>query len=397
MRTLLPISLLLVSLFALTYHHLELDPLTADEQSLIKGYVVNGSTGETTDGLGITLHVFNSDGSTRTDRTVSNPSGNFSFDGISKSGTEKYIISTTYQDVIYTVKPSESHNPTMLYVFDTTNDLTFLKVDSHMWIIRSVSKKNRSIAAAEIILISNEDSMTFKPNLGTTNNMNLLRFSVPPQAYGLEVQSDLQEGEIIDVGTGFGLTSAIPPGLHQITFSYNFPYDEETISFSRSLPMGAEIFRILIPDSVAAVEGNDLAEVDSTIIDGTSYRVWNALNLLPTHTLPVQLFELPQPSLWDKAISRFFNGNTLLTVILSILGICLVTILTYSILSYKASQSIDSSNNGFYESQMDVLITKLAELDFKFENMRVSETEYKAERTKLKQNLLEIQKKLLHG
>ena len=245
--------------------HLLSPHATAQESADLDGLVINMSTdSQAPPGLQVTLHVFTPDGGVETNNTVTGPNGEFSFSNVSFDGEKRYSISTTYEGITYGVEPKSLQSSTMLAVFDTTNDLAALNIDSHILIIREVDPKERIVSAAEVVLISNADLRTFQPVLQPASAMNFLRFTVPPDTSGLQVQSDLRGGDIIDVGTGFGLTAPVPPGAHQVTFNYTFPYQGSESSFSPTFLQGAGIFRILVPEGLGEATGTGISEIQST-------------------------------------------------------------------------------------------------------------------------------------
>ena len=145
------------------------------------------------------------------------------------------------------------------------------------------------------------EDRAFQPILQPASAMNFLRFTVPTGTSGLQVQSDLPSGDIMDVGTGFGLTAAVPPGSHQVSFNYTFPYEGGSASFSPTFLQGASIFRILIPEGLGEASGTGLTEAQTTSIGDETYRVWSVPNLTSRASLSIELTGLPQPSLWQRS------------------------------------------------------------------------------------------------
>ena len=374
----------LLAPIALTIHVLS-PYATAQEPAALNGLVINMSTNrEAPAGLKVTLHVFTPNGGVETRTTVTGTNGEFSFGNVSFGGEERFSISTTYQDITYGVEPESLQSSTMLAIFDTTNDLTSLNINSHILIIREVDPKERMVSAAEVVLISNADLRTFKPVLQPASAMNFLRFTVPPQTSGLQVQSDLRGGDIIDVGTGFGLTAAVPPGSHQVTFNYTFPYQGNESSFSPTFLQGADIFRVLVPEGLGEATGPGLSEIQPTTIGETSYRVWSSQNLSPKTTLSIDLVNLPQPSLWEGLSKSLVDNRILLIGIPSILGLALTAVILYA-LRHRGGPAITPPQ----EKPAQTLIAEIAQLDNLFHGNKLDETEYRSKRAELKKRLLQ--------
>lgn len=387
-------SLVLVALMAyLLFPH----TAVAQEPVTVDGQVVNGSDGgDAPAGLEVTLHIFRPEGGVETLTTVTDSDGAFFFDQVPTGGSERYAVSATYQDVTYGVEPESLLGPTMLEIFDITENLSSLSIDSHIWIIREVNEKERVISAAEIVLISNDQDLTFRPVLDPPSSMNFLRFSVPSQASTLEVQSDLQGGDIIDVGTGFGMTSPVPPGSHQIAFTYSFPYSGGGLSLSRSFLQGTDVFRVLIPEGLGKANGPELSKLESTVIGDTAYRVWEARDLPARSTLFIELTNLSQPSLWQRISSGFSGGQAFRIGIPSALGLGLLVFLIYALMFRRdapmPAPAPGPSPSASPRKAADALVAEVAQLDDLFEAEKLAEPDYRQRRAELKQRLLEASK-----
>ena len=365
--------------------HLLFPHAAAQESADLNGLVINMSTDrEAPPGLQVTLHVFTPDGGVETNNTVTGSNGEFSFSDVSFGGEKRYSISTTYEGITYGVEPESLQSSTMLAIFDTTNDLTALNIDSHILIIREVDPKERIVSAAEVVLVSNADLRTFKPVLQPASAMNFLRFTVPPQTSGLQVQSDLRGGDVIDVGTGFGLTAPVPPGAHQVTFNYTFPYQGSESSFSPTFLQGAGIFRILVPEGLGEATGTGISETQPTTIGETSYRVWSSQNLSPKATLSIGLVNLPQPSLQERLSKSIVDYRILLIGIPSILGVALIAFILYA-LRHRGVPALTPSP----KEPVQTLIAEIANLDHSFQENELDEAEYRNKRLELKQRLLQ--------
>ena len=227
----------------------------------------------------VILHVFTPIGGVDTRTAVTDSDGAFAFANVPTGLEVRYALTATYRDITYGVEPENLLTPVVLGVYETTNDLTALNIDSHILIIRGADPKENLVSAAEVVLVSNIKDRAFQPILQPASAMNFLRFTVPTGTSGLQVQSDLPSGDIMDVGTGFGLTAAVPPGSHQVSFNYTFPYEGGSASFSPTFLQGASIFRILIPEGLGEASGTGLTEAQTTNIGDETYRVWSVPNL----------------------------------------------------------------------------------------------------------------------
>ena len=346
----------------------------------LTGRVVNLSTdGQSPDGLNVTLHVFTPTGGVDTLTAATDPEGAFTFANVPTGPQVRYALTTVYREITYGFEPESLQAPVILGVYETTNDIAALNIDSHILIIRSADPKEKIISAAEVILISNDQDRTFQPLMQPASAMNFLRFTVPPGATGLQVQSDLPRGDVMDVGTGFGLTAAVPPGAHQVSFNYTFPYEAGRATFSPTFLQGASIFRILIPDGMGEAAGTGMTEAQPTEIGEQTYRVWSVPNLPQRANMTIELTGLPQPSLWQRASSAVEDNYLLVIAIPALVTVALFLIL---FLTLRRRMTTPTSH-----SNPQALIDEIARLDNLHEDGHLDETEYRQRRDALKQKL----------
>ena len=118
--------------------------------------------------------------------------------------------------------------------------------------------------------LNNSSDRTLLPDLTKPGQISFLRFALPLQADELNVRSNLPGGNVISIGTGFALTSAVLPGDHNLEFSFRFPYTGDSVSYRQSLPQGAEVYQVLVPRRLAQVEVRPLRPISS--IDASKSR-----------------------------------------------------------------------------------------------------------------------------
>ena len=180
------------------------------------------------------------------------------------------------------------------------------------------------------------------------------------------MQSDLPRGDVLDVGTGFGLTAAVPPGSHQVSFNYTFPYEGSKAAFSPSFLQGASIYRILIPDGLGEASGAGLAEAQPTEIGEETYRVWSIPSLPQRAELTVELSGLPQPGLWQRTASAVEDNYLLVIGIPALVALALFAFVLYSLRQRAApTPTTDVRPQG--------LIDAIARLDNLWEDNQISE------------------------
>ena len=369
--------------------------VAADQPVVIQGQVAHGSKeGVLPPKLDIILHIFDSTGSLITESTTSDSAGFYSFESVSLDDSKVYTISTSYKNVRYSQLlniPLVETLPT-LKIYDITEDLKALNVDSHIWFIHGINQSRREVTALEVVLVTNSHDRTFQPSLTPPSNMSFLRFSLPPETSQLEVQSNLSGGDVINVGSGFGMTSPVLPGSHQIAFTYHFPYGGNTVTLSRSFPQGSDSFRVLLPTGFGTAQGPKLREATPTLIGDTTYRVWEAESIEANSLLSIELLDLPEPSFWQQTHQMLGLERYGLLAIPALLSLALLALLIHALFLGPRPllpTTADKSSVVVFpkESTKDILV-KVAHLDDLFEKKGIPETEYSERRAKLKERLI---------
>jgi len=195
-----------------------------------------------------------------------------------------------------------------------------------------VDAKHGQIGAVELVQLRNTGQRTLVPDLANPVRVSFLRFSLPPQATALDVQSDLPGGQVISIGTGFAITAPVLPGEHSLSFSYRFPYQSDAVSYRQSFLQGAPLYQVLVPERLAQVQVGPLPAVTAVNIGGSVYRVWEALSIPPGQGLTLELRNLPRPSLLDRIEKSVSDGSFWRASIPGFLGAALALLLLYGAL-----------------------------------------------------------------
>ncbi|MQF69924.1 hypothetical protein FIM12_06295 [SAR202 cluster bacterium AD-804-J14_MRT_500m] len=280
----------------------------------------------------ITLHLLTPENGLETIDATTDRDGKFNFHQVPFLGSGRYLLSCEFDGIDYSLEFTEedARQPLFLTVFAASSELSLITHRSHIWLLQNADPESGILSALEIALIENPHNKTFKPSLDQPGNMQFLRFSIPFGAHGLNVQSDLRGGEIIDVGTGFGLTSPIRPGSHQIVFSYLFPYEDSQTDVSKRFLQDVEVFRLLVPPDIGNVSRSTLEVAESTTIGDITYKAWETREILSGNELEIYLSDLPQLSFWDRFSKSITRGTGLTVGIPAALGAGLIILLLYT-------------------------------------------------------------------
>ncbi len=258
----------------------------AASRGVIKGVVVNQSTGHAQPDAKVTLVGALSDGSDPMTRSVvADRKGRYRFDDLPTGEDRFYAIDVVHDGGLFSgtalTLPSDTDEQpvfdTRIKVWDTTtepdviliahNDIFVTPGDGALDVIESVTVNNLSDSAyIGRGMKSGGDSDT--PSLG---------FALPRGAADGGVQildASLELPALVETDFGFGVTAAIPPGESRVTYRYRVPGSVGSFDLSRTA-----VYPI-VQFSVHAGEGfdirsNRLAPDGSVTVGGIDYTRWS--------------------------------------------------------------------------------------------------------------------------
>jgi hypothetical protein len=305
----------------------------AQEKVSISGQVVNGTAGAAlATPLPVTLHAFAAgERPVITTSTTADAAGRFRFEEVALGEGWSYVVSVAYAGAVYSVvlAVGDLASPVELKVYEATQDAGVVEVTQHVLVIVGVDAKHGQIGAMEFVRLRNTGLRTLVPDL---TKVSFLRFSLPPRATELDVQSDLPAGQIVSIGTGFAIMAPILPGEHSLSFSYRFPYRGDAVSYRQSFVQGARLYQVLVPERLAQIQVVTLQPTSPVDLNGALYRVWEVRDSPPGQGLVLELRNLPRPSLLDRIEKSLSDGSFWKVSIPGFLGAALAVLLLYGAL-----------------------------------------------------------------
>ena len=376
-------------------------PAAGEEGGGIAGRVVNGTAGgQAPAGLEVLLVILGIDGSVDTESATTQPDGKFRFDGVSLEEGSTGRLTVNYEGVMYSggLDPGPASGSAELLVYEPTDSLEAVRVSGDVLLIRAADGDEEALAAFEIVEVVNEGDRTFVPDLEQPAAMKFLRFSMPPEASDLDVSSDLAGGGIINVGSGFALTSPLPPGAAQVAYTYRLPYQGNRVELSRTFPLGADAFRLLMEtETGTVVESDVLVPIETAEVDGRSYTVSGAGGLEPGARLSVTISDLPVPSWLDRIGDGLASTGTWRVAIPSAVGLIMAALLVYAVRRGPAqvpamAGGAGSGGGGEAEGHpaATALMREMASLDDSHQRDDIPEEEYRARRGELMAALVRL-------
>lgn len=367
--------LAIASLMCLTFMvdaaYLEAQP----ESRTVEGAVVSGTAGES-DMFGqvVTLHRVTNDGFDDI-TTITDDTGTFRFENIEYDPSTRYGVSVRYQDAIYGTDldmSTGSPPPVTLTVYEATHDDSIVSAGSASLLLASADASDRTLAALEIITLVNHSDMAYVPGTGV---MELLRFGLPTEATELSLDTRLIGADFIQVDRGFALLASVPPGEHEIMFSYRFPYPGETFTLDKSYRYGAESLRILAPEEVVSISVEGLGNPERVMIGERQYRVLEAGGLSRGESLSLELDGLPTPGVTDR-VRNSLSGIRFQYAAPVALGALMVALLVYGAIWKTKGQRREATTSETY-SERAVVFRMISDLTASYESGEISDEEYR--------------------
>ena len=169
----------------------------------VTGRVEHGVEGATFDPtqVRVTLNVLEGMLEGRTsisqDTVVPDADGSFRFETAFTAGRTLFFT-IEYQGAVYSaVRGAESlSEPVVITVFDSTHDTSVLTVVSYTLFITGADAEQGFIEILERAVVRNDSNLTLAPDQEAQGPamLSFMRFALPPNAYNLDVRSNLVGG-----------------------------------------------------------------------------------------------------------------------------------------------------------------------------------------------------------
>ncbi len=270
----------------------------------VEGVVQNATSGGSkVSEQAVTLHRVTATGfddlTTTTDGT-----GAFTFADFEYNPAMSYGVSVRYQDAIYGTDldlSGGSPGPVVLTVYDGTSDDGIVSAGSASLLLADADPTDQTLGALEIIRLVNRSDRTYVPGEGI---MELLRFGLPPGASDLVLDTPLIGADYVQVDRGFALLASVPPGEHEVMFSYRFPYEASQFTLQKTYRYGADTVRLLAPEEVLSISSPSLGPPNPVTIGERQYQVVESEGLTRGAEVAIDLGGLPMASTGQQIGNR---------------------------------------------------------------------------------------------
>lgn len=366
-------TLIFFSLFILFFE----SPLVySNENELsISGNLTNLTNDESSVGdVEITLHISSLEKESQTFSSLTNVEGKFEFKNIPYLESSLYGVSLIYQDAIYVESVSFDQKIPLdikINVFDSSSSDDSIIIQNASMVFDNINSELQTISVLEVVTILNDSLVAYVPGEGP---MDLLRFGLPEGASNLNVDTNIFESNYVQVDRGFALIASILPGSHELTYSYEIPYQNSIFEYIKNWRYGANNLRIIIPTSDIILNSNFSDPVLDTEIGGRVYSVLETTNVSKGFESTIEIKNLPK-SVWYQKFSQDFNSLKFeysapiaLALILLIIGIWGIS----NTLKFRKRSNLWFPGS----SEKQVLEDMMSELEIKHNSGAVSDDYY---------------------
>ena len=366
----------------------------AQGQSLVvEGQITNGTSGGGgVEGLSVALHQESA--TTHEDlETTTVAEGRFQFEGIVFDPAVAYAVTVSYQEALYGRNLDLSAGappPVSLSVYDAVDDVGVLSGSSASVLFATASKSTQTVSALEIIKLVNTSNFTYVPGQG---RMDFLRFGLPPGSRALQADTVLTGADFVQVDRGFALLASVPPGEHEVAYTYEFPYSGTEVAFSKSLRYGVQHLRILAPVEVLKLSSPELGAAATVTIGSRPYQLIEANDLPKGTEITLELGGLPKASLGDR-VSRRLDGVRLEYAAPVGLAILITGLIGYSLWrrAGEARGALGAGSGRDTDVERQTLRQMIAELERSFRGGDTTEEDYRRRRAALDASLTALTK-----
>ena len=357
----------------------------------ISGRVVNGTAGvEAVEVEEVALRVFLNGALVDFHTAAPDSDGRFTFGDVPQEGNLLYLLTATYQDIPYQVEmsPESELSDIRLTVYESGATLEEVTLTGWSLFILAADSGPRSLSTLEVVTVVNRGDRVFVPDLTSGGDMAFLRFPLFPGATNLEVESELPQGQVLQVDQGFAITTPVPPGEYGIAFTYAIPYSGTELDLSPTFRLGTGTFRLLVPEDLASVSIGGLNDLGITAIGESIYQVYGATGIGRDGEIAITLGDLPQPSVWQRFNGWLKMGSPVEVAIPGIFALALVILLVAKVVRRGPAETADDLTA--IEDDRFSMTRSIAALDNRYRRGELPEEKYRQRRQELKARLLRL-------
>ena len=216
--------------------------------------------------------------------------------------------------------------------------------------------------------------------------MQLIRFALPSDSSDLRVDTSLLAADIFQVDRGFGVSASVPPGSHEVLYSYRFPYGAAEEVFSRTLRYGAASLRFVVPSGIATISDSSVGTPEEVTIGEAPYHVIEVSEVPRNHVLTVTLGDLPMAGLGDRTARTIRTLRWELAAPVA-LGVVVAAAAAYALWRNRRFGRRGAGVDAMLPKEREAVLSVIVELDGLYRAGAIEEEVYRKRRTALTERL----------
>ncbi len=367
-------------------------PPPLPSNGVLRGQVLNGTTGQPQPNLPIKLHAIQNDTTLKTLTMQADGNGNYSFDNLSTEHTMNYQVETTYQQITYLSQepglftPNSTATTLNLKVYEITTDNQNIYITQMHYL---VTLSPTDLQIVQIFIIGNRGAQTYIGQNGQT-----FTFAMPQQAQGVTFQNDTTSERFIKTEAGYVDQEAIVPGEESLSIiaTYSVPYQGDTATVEVPLPADVANLSVMVQQGITLIS-QQVTFASNRQMQGTSFSIFRGATLPKNEPLSLKLSGLSQaappatmpdiPAHQAIAPSSRLSQSSLMWLILGLGVLIIGGVMGFYPYTRRA--------NDAPATQRQRLLLLLVRLDEEFATGKLEEATYQAARTKYKAELVALE------
>ncbi len=358
---------------------------------VVSGTVTNQTAGSSIPAdLALNLHVISSDSqSAQTFDTTVNPDGSYTFENVPMETGGQYIVSTSYEQAVYssdvvTGDASKTQMDIPLSIYEVTDDPTDIQMSSMLMMLQPDTQPG-TLQVVQIISFSNTSDRAYMRQVDGGAASVIVRLPAGATYEDFSGGSYLVSSD----GTQVADTQPVLPGsdhIMHVAFSVAYPGDA-TVSISQPMDyaLNGEV-EVLAETGTMSVSGTGFSTLGTRQLgDRTFVSYGGALTRAAGDTLS---YAISGATSAQAAGSVTTTGNGISIVAYVLIGAGLLAI--GAAFGFFMRERTDSRHAVVLTP--NALIKQIADLDVRYHEGKVEESQYRKQRDTLKTRLVALMK-----
>jgi hypothetical protein len=202
------------------------------------------------------------------------------------------IARAKHQNMAFNSQPvllmsASSETSASVQVFDVSTDTSKLSVGMHHIM---VAVRSMSLEFKEYMQLSNPSDMAITgAQRDEANRPVVMAIRLPKGFRDLAVSSYLEEEALVVTADGFHDTLAVPPGQHDVSFSYKLDISRETINIAKEITLPTSELMVFWEHGQGRLEGLGEPNGRITNADGIPVEYYLRANVKPGEKVAFQV------------------------------------------------------------------------------------------------------------